>query len=336
MPNVWMVRADGGAYANHFAEGGYAGIGWNLGPPSVIAEKAALAEAYRRVYREDSNAMVGVNVGQIGRFLHKIEVGDYILTPTANAQLLLHGRVTEAHPYYDETGDDGCPYAYRRKVDWAESKLRRSEFSESFKNTIGGLLTVFQVRQSGEFLRIIGDASAPHPPPPSADPFHLVLDRLLELHPKEFEYLIGDLMTAMGFPDPTVTPYTSDHGIDVKGELDLHGLAAVKLVVQVKRYKRSNAVSAQEIRHFRADVPMGYQGAFVTTSRFQPKAKSEAIREGYLPIGLIDGNRLVELLNDHWEGLVKRWASNADPESASDISIGLEQKLGLRRGLVLA
>lgn len=336
MPNVWVVRADSGAYANHFAEGGYAGIGWNLGSPSVVAEKAAITQAYRRIYQEDSNVMVGVNVGQIDRFLHKIESGDYILTPTANTQLLLYGKVTEEHPYYDETRDDGCPYAYRRKVDWADRQLRRSEFSESFKNTIRGQLTVFRVRQSDEFLRVIGDPNAPSLPTPSSDPYRLVLDRLVELDPGEFEFLIGHLMAVMGFADPIVTPLSNDHGIDVRGELDLQGLASVKLVVQVKRYKRTNTIAAGAIRQFRADIPMDYQGAFITTSHYQTKARDEAEREGYKRIHLVDGRQLVDLLNTHWEELINLWNRNSDGSSDTSADFGFEEKLGLKRGLVLA
>ena len=44
-------------------------------------------------------------------------------------------------------------------------------------------------------------------------------DRLLSMHPKEFEELIGQLLVAIGFEDVIVTSYSGDGGIDVRGTL---------------------------------------------------------------------------------------------------------------------
>ena len=323
-------------YTEHFLAGGYAGIGWpDMGDISHITSRSQLVDRYRQAYPNDSNNIVGNKAGQIYRFVFQIEAGDYVITPLANSELI-YGRVLDEPHFFSPNNPDGCYYAHRRRVDWDTRRLKRSEFTESFQSSIRGQLTVFHVRQSDEFLRVIGDPSAPSPPAPSTDPYRLVLDRLIELDPGEFEFLIGHLMAVMGFTDPIVTPLSDDHGIDVRGELDLQGLASVKLVVQVKRYKRTNTIAAGAIRQFRADIPMDYQGAFITTSSYQGKARGEAEREGYKRIYLVDGRQLVDLLSSHWDELVNLWNRNSDGSSDEGGDFGFEEKLGLKRGLVLA
>ena len=336
MTNLWVVRADGGTYADHFLQGGYAGIGWGeMGDLSLVSSRSQMVDLYRQAYPNDTNNVVGNKAGQVHRFLLQIEAGDYVITPRSNSELI-YGRVLDESYYFSINNPDGCYYEHRRKVDWATRRLRRSEFSESFQSSIRGQLTVFRVRQCDEFLRVIGDQHAPPIPVPSTDPYRLVLDRLIELDPGEFEFLIGHLMAVMGFADPIVTPLSNDHGIDVRGELDLQGLASVKLVVQVKRYKRTNTIATGAIRQFRADIPMDYQGAFITTSSYQTKARDEAEREGYKRIYLVDERQLVDLLNTHWEELINLWNRNSDGSSDAGDDFGFEEKLGLKRGLVLA
>ena len=336
MPNVWMVRADFGRYASEFLNGGYAAIGWlpdhNL---ASITARAELRELYLQVYlrNAESNIVVGQQVGQIHRFLLQIMVGDYVIT-TNRSNDLHYGKVTDTPYFYAPDSNDGCPFYHRREVAWAAEPLQRSQFSASFQASIRGQLTVFQVRHVDEFLRVIGAQEAP-PLPPSLDLRRAVLERLLRLDPTEFEFLIGDLMAVIGF-EPEVTPQSNDNGIDVRGELDLQGLATVKVVVQVKRYQRGHTINATTIRAFRGDIPDDYQSAFITTSSFQEKAKDEAKKDGFKRIRLIDGIELVNLLNEHWEHLVAHWNNNADPESTSSGGVGFEQKLGLKRGLVLA
>ena len=277
-------------------------ISFKVGTPALVGERwetshwfqsrSQMVDLYRQAYPNDTNNVVGNKAGQVHRFLLQIEAGDYVITPRSNSELI-YGRVLDESYYFSINNPDGCYYEHRRKVDWATRRLRRSEFSESFQSSIRGQLTVFRVRQCDEFLRVIGDQHAPPIPAPSTDPYRLVLDRLIELDPGEFEFLIGHLMAVMGFADPIVTPLSNDHGIDVRGELDLQGLASVKLVVQVKRYKRTNTIATGAIRQFRADIPMDYQGAFITTSSYQTKARDEAERRrlqanipcGRTPIG---------------------------------------------------
>jgi restriction system protein len=145
----------------------------------------------------------------------------------------------------------------------------------------------------------------------------IVLEQLLELDPDEFEMLITELLTALGF-EAEKTRKTKDEGVDVEGTLNIYGFASVDLSVQVKRHAIANTIGPRPIKDFRASVPERAQAAFVTTSRYTKPARKEAEKEDFKRIGLIDGEQLVDILTEQYERL----------------SIEMRERLGLRRALV--
>ena len=322
MPNVWVVRADGGKYTQHFLDGGYIGIDWRaVSDLSNVQSRAGVAEKLREAYPKiESPHKFGNFVGQISLFLLDIKPGDYVITPPINTEWLRYGRIADDASYYYSDGSDGCPYPHRRRVDWVEQQVRRSDFSVPFQHTIRALKSVFAVSQREEFLNKIGVQEAGHIPKAApANPHSVVIDQILQLDPGEFEDLVGHLLQAIGFEGMEVTGKPGDGGVDVTGELDVFNLAKVRLVVQAKRYKVGHNVSAREVRQFRAAIPDDGQGAFITTSDYPAKAKEIALEPKFKRIGLVNGRQLVDLLVLHW---------NSIPND-------FQEKLGLKQGLVL-
>lgn len=240
MINVWCVRAEFGSYAKHFIDGGYVAIGWiSQADLGAVATREELYPIYKQAHPNDkSNVVIGQQVGQIARFLLDIKPGDYVITPAADTETLHYGRVEGEPSYVYAAGDDGCPYRHRRRVVWAKDKLKRGAFSVPLQNTIRSSLTVFGVSQREEFLAAIGrgDLTAKVKPSPY-DPYGVVLEQVLELDAKEFEILVGHLLTALGFEGSEVTGKSGDGGVDATGELNVSNLAKVKVFVQAKRYK---------------------------------------------------------------------------------------------------
>lgn len=122
------------------------------------------------------------------------------------------------------------------------------------------------------------------------------LDRsldLLSLAPVQFEHLIRDLLSAMGYPEVISSP--TDCGADLTVR-DTRGLAPSTIVVQVKRYR--NAINTESLRNiFGVMVDHNANGAvIVTTSWFSRSATAFAESK---PITLIDGAKLVHLLKEH-------------------------------------
>lgn len=321
MANVWCVRADFGTYTKQFVDGGYVAIGWMAHSDLAgIKSRDELYPIYKSEHPKDtSNIVIGQQVGQIARFLLEIQPGDYVITPAADTEWLHYGQVEPDPSYFIASDKDGCPYRHRRRVKWAKDTISRSGFSVPFQNTIRSSLTVFAISQRDEFLAVIGRTDlAPKVVHELYDPYRVVLEQVLELDAKEFEILVGHLLTALGFEGSEVTGKTGDGGVDATGELNVANLAKVKIFVQAKRYKLGSKVNANVVRQLRQAIPFGGQGAFITTANYQDSAAGVALEAGFPRIGLVNGSQLVDLLIEHWD--------NIPPE--------FQERLGLKPGLV--
>lgn len=323
MTSVWCIRADAGRYAPAFLQSGFAGIGWERVPDlSGVSSRDDLYPLYRAAYPEDeSNIVVGQQVGQITRFLIDMKAGDTVITPNENTELLHVGVVEPDPSYFYLPNDPACRYPHRRRVKWSSKPLMRSGLSVPLQNTLRSSLTVFGVSQVEEVLHLTGRGDlSPTPDIGVYDPYQAVLDQILTLTDKEFEILVGDLLTALGFEGSEVVGKTGDGGVDATGELNIANLAKVKVFVQAKRYKIGTKISASVVRQLRAAIPRDGQGAFITTAGFQKAAFDVALDPNFPRIGLINGRQLVDLLVEHWD----------------DIRDEFKVRLGLKRGLVLA
>jgi hypothetical protein len=321
MTKVWCVRADSGQFTQHFLRGGYAGIGWSEIARDLgrVSSRDDLYPLVRAAYPDvGSPIVIGNYVGQLARFLVEIKAGDYIITPALDTEWLHYGTVGPDPSYFFATTEDGCRYRHRRRVTWATERLKRGDFSVPFQNTIRSSLTVFAVSQRDEFLASIGRGDAAAKPAAQYDPYKVVLEQVLELDDKEFEILVGHLLTALGFEGSEVTGKTGDGGVDATGELNVAGLAKVKVFVQAKRYKLGSKVNANVVKQLRQAIPFGGQGAFITSADYQAAAADVALEPGFPRIGLINGRQLVDLLIEHW----------------GDIPPEFQERLGLKPGLV--
>ncbi len=127
--------------------------------------------------------------------------------------------------------------------------------------------------------------------------------RLLNMPPQKFEELIRSLLEEMGFEETETTQYVNDKGVDVRGILKTNQLTAIKVVIQAKRWTKN--VGSVPVRNLRGSLRMvdGERGIIVTPSDFTPDAKIEAQSEGKMPITLINGNQLIELLFQYKVGI---------------------------------
>jgi restriction system protein len=327
MPKVYVVRAEFGRYTEDFLKGGYAAIGWMHDVDlSDIKSRDELYPLYKAQHPEDtSNVVIGQQVGQIARFLLEIKAGDYVITPSSNTEIIHYGTVAP-DSYYYFTGKDGCPYPHRRKIKWNAKPIERNAFSVPFQNTIRSSLTVFKVNHERNFFETVGrkDLISESVLNVEFDYYTTVLNRILELDPKEFEILLTHLLTALGFEGAEHTGKPGDGGVDAIGELDVSNLAKIKLFVQAKRYNLKAKIAAKDVKALRQNIPANGQGAFITTCDFQEAAKEVALEHGFPRIGLINGHQLVDLLAENWDDISK------------DISSDFREKLNLKLGLIVA
>ena len=121
---------------------------------------------------------------------------------------------------------------------------------------------------------------------------------MLKLPPAGFERLAQRILREAGFVDVVVTGRSGDGGIDGHGTLQINPLVPLdseKVLFQCKRYK--GAVSASDVRNFRgAMTGRTHKGIIITTGIFTKDAQQEASRDGVPPIELINGEKLVTML----------------------------------------
>ncbi len=221
----------------------------------------------------------------------------------------------------DEVQNDFLPSGQSRfvnQVHWARFYLTKEGLLESSKRGVWtlserGLTTnlthsqalalfqklsrMFQGHNSTSDKREESDPQPPENPTSDATDSYKpnLLKILLNLPPAGFERLSQRLLREAGFSQVVVTGKSNDGGIDGHGTLQVNPLVSFKVLFQCKRY--ANSVSSPDIRNFRgAMAGRADKGIIITTGTFTAEALREASRDGVPPIELIDGERLIDLL----------------------------------------
>jgi restriction system protein len=131
-----------------------------------------------------------------------------------------------------------------------------------------------------------------------------VIQLLHSLPAAGFEQLCRRILREAGFVQVTVTGRSGDQGIDGYGTLQINLLVSFQVLFQCKRYRDS--VSPSQVRDFRgAMAGRADKGLLITTGTFTAEARREATRDGAVPIELVDGEKLVTLLEGLELGLKK-------------------------------
>ncbi|GHF58192.1 hypothetical protein GCM10010218_44580 [Streptomyces mashuensis] len=117
---------------------------------------------------------------------------------------------------------------------------------------------------------------------------------LFEMDPIAFEALVAELFRARGMRAVT-TQRSNDGGVDVEA-LDPDPISGGRIIVQVKRYRRTVPPTAVRDLYGTVQGAGANKGVLVTTSGFGPG--SYAFANGK-PLTLISGEELVELLRQH-------------------------------------
>ena len=129
-----------------------------------------------------------------------------------------------------------------------------------------------------------------------------ILDQLKQMNPYDFEVFCMQLLKAYGFVNVAVTQKSRDGGIDGYGKLKV-GLAYMNVAFQCKRWENST-ISRKEIDAFRGAIQGEFeQGIFFTTSAFSKEAMKYSIKQGAVPIILIDGKMVVDFMIEKQFGI---------------------------------
>ena len=327
---MWMVRAErGGVLFDDFMANKYVTVGWaGAGDASNAASRQILRErvAIGHPDLKPGEAASGGNV--LWRFAHEIRVGDDILTydPTARAYAL--GKVSGPYRYDDEKPVilDGNAHPHVLPVTWV-SEFDRDALSEGARNTLGSIISLFQVRQevSDEVARVAAgeivavdspvrqpaqsasfeDAEDAPDSETGATPTAAALeeqamtgiaDLVTAISPDDMEQFVAGLLRALGY-HARVSPKGPDRGRDILATPDPLGLEDPRIHVEVKH--RAGKASPGMIRSFLGGRGPNDRGIFVSTGGFTREARYEADRAS-IPVQLLDSEDLVRLLIENY------------------------------------
>lgn len=113
------------------------------------------------------------------------------------------------------------------------------------------------------------------------------------MSPEQFEGLVRRLLVALGFEDVEVTG-VHDRGIDLRGTMVVDGVVRVRTAVQAKKWATN--VQRPTVQGVRGSLGAHERGLIITTSGFSEGAIDEATRADAVPVALMPGDALVEIL----------------------------------------
>lgn len=148
-----------------------------------------------------------------------------------------------------------------------------------------------------------------------------IIADLKHLSPAAFEAFAKRLLDVYGFHETKVTQISGDGGIDGHGKLRV-GLAYLNVAFQCKRWTKGN-VQRPEVDKFRGAIQGDFeQGLFFTTTSFSEKAIEASIKRGAVPIVLVNGEAIVDLMIE--KGFGVQTESLPIPSYALDLAFSNE------------
>lgn len=312
-PQVWIVRAGvNNEIASDVKRASVVAIGWaEMGDLTALGTRDDFKNLYRSTYPDDNEAKVGIGAGQVYRFVKEIQTGDIVLTPIAVSRELLIGKVMGNYVFDSRVISKHYPNI--RKVKWLRKDVSRDDLSMSFRNTLGGLSSVFTANAFLSEVKVLLGEKPPEEIPPVEEPppftpeevrakaDEIISDILDQIGAYEFQDLVAGVLRAMGFRTK-VSPPGPNGGVDIRAFPDAFGFQTPRIRVQVKH--RKGQATQQEIQQLAGAIGTSgenYNGLFVSTGGFTSHALREV--EKHPNITLVDRESFVNFLLEHYEKL---------------------------------
>ena len=274
----------------------------------VEPNREAFKEHYAEVFPDAKKGQIPTSSGMLFRFLHEVQLGDYIVFPSKIDRKINIGTVES--DYFFETSDGD--YVQRRKVKWLKH-LPRTAFSQGALYEVGSAMSLFAVKNySDEFLaaldknfKIKSDDEEDETVGATAeDIIEATKDFILkELGKKlkgyDLEEFIADLLRAMGYRT-TVSPHGGDSGIDITAYKDE---LPPRILVQVK--SGDGNIKETTIQSLKGAMREGDYGLFVTLADYTKNARKYL--ESVPVIKGINGTELVDLILKYYDDLSDKY-----------------------------
>lgn len=244
------------------------------------------------------------------RFIHEVQIGDYVVFPSKSDRKINIGTVEGDYFYEDNDGE----YVQRRKVKWLKH-IPRLSFSQGALYEVGSAISFFSVKNyADEFLSALDkdfkktlssdDAEDESVGATAEDIVESTKDFILkelsrQLKGYDLEAFVADLLRAMGYRT-TVSPQGGDSGIDITAYKDE---LPPRILVQVK--SQDSDIKETTIQSLKGAMREGDYGLFVTLSNYTKNAQKYL--DGTPIIRGINGTELVDLILKYYEDLSEKY-----------------------------
>ena len=153
MANMWMVRAGENAFLiDDFKDLSIVAIGWEI---EDLEGKTPdeIKEIMLRTYPDASKTAIGLNAGQVIRFVCDFQIGDWVVSYNPQTRKYLVGRITSDYYFslklakkYNQTEEF---YHHFRDVEWL-GEVKREDLSDSASKPLKSIMTVFNLNDSAK------------------------------------------------------------------------------------------------------------------------------------------------------------------------------------------
>ncbi|WP_417512354.1 restriction endonuclease [Microbacterium sp.] len=326
MTNVWGVHND--TLTTELVGDGFISIGWDdLGALTDIPNgRDGLKSTLTEIEPEAKPRSIAGQAGVLARFRDEMQLGDVVVAPYKPNSTINIG-VIDSEYYFEESAPS---HRHRRRIDWRQTGLPRTVFTQSALYEIGSVLTVFRIRNhADEFLAALqttansidevaeavdqiaeanDDDESDDEPRASRIERHtrdFVLEMLhRKLSHQDFEDFTADLLRALGY-QARVTQYSQDGGVDVIAHRDALGVEPPQIKVQCKH--RAGSTGAPEVQQLVGTQGPGEMSLFVTLGTYTRDALAiERQRPG---LRLLTGEDVVTFVLENYRKLPERWRS---------------------------
>lgn len=220
----------------------------------------------------------------------------------------------------------GVQSRFENQVHWARFYLAKGGYIDASRRGVWALtekardLGKVSANKAREVYRVVAaewregvasaaNAEAAEPVAPASEGGHALqgyrataIARLQGLPPQGFERFCQRLLRESGFEEVAVTGRSGDGGIDGIGILQVNPLVSFKVLFQCKRY--AGSVTPSQVRDFRgAMMGRADKGIIITTGSFTADARKESVRDGVPAIELVDGDKLINMIEELELGL---------------------------------
>ncbi|MFD0208827.1 CBS domain-containing protein [Streptomyces hirsutus] len=180
---AWVVRAgENGERERAALEEGVLVVGWDrlaMGDLADAVTRDDIKAAVAAAYPDEGPYTIGNWTGQLHRFVHEIQPGDLVVLPLKSLRVAV-GRVTGAYEYRAGAAEG---MRHVRRVEWLVTDIDRQQIQTDLLDSMGSLLTVFEISRFGAAERVAALADGkPDPGRPDADEFAASLTEPAKLY----------------------------------------------------------------------------------------------------------------------------------------------------------